>query len=178
MHRRPRLTRTSSTAGDSRRRSCLPVPRRRDPGARAALTWGAALVLTLSGCSAAVDVTPPAGAGSSACAAAARAWPQTVSGLKRRDTTSSSAAVAAWGDPPVIARCGMPVLAPTADPCLEVNGVGWVQTNLSDGTKFTTFGTDPAIEVLVPAAYAPEGLLLPVFTAAAKTLPTTGHVCR
>ena len=132
----------------------------------------------MSGCSGAVDVAPPAHADSAACAAAAKAWPQTVSGLARRDTTSDSPAVAAWGDPAVIARCGLAALAPTTDPCLEVNGVGWVQTTLSDGKRFTTFGTDPAIEVLVPATYAPEGLLLPVFTDAAKALPTTGHACR
>ena len=48
---------------------------------------------------------------------------------------------------------------------------------LSDGTKFTTFGTDPAIEVLVPKAYAPEPLLLPAFVPAAKALPTNGRHC-
>jgi hypothetical protein len=134
--------------------------------------------LALVGCSSAVEVTAPAEAGSAACAAAARSWPAIVSGLARRDTTSDSPAVAAWGEPAVIARCGVPALAPTADPCIDVNGVGWVETALSDGTRFTTFGTDPAIEVLVPSTYAPGGLLLPVFTDAATALPTNGHRCR
>ena len=32
---------------------------------------------------------------------------------------------------------------------------------LSDGASATTYGRDPAIEVLIPKAYAPEPLLLP-----------------
>ena len=48
---------------------------------------------------------------------------------------------------------------------------------LSDGARFTTFGTDPAIEVLVPKAYAPEPLLLPAFGPAAKALPQNGRHC-
>ncbi len=154
MHRRPRLR--------------LLAP------ALTVLTAGVAL----AGCGSAVDVTAPHEAGTSACTAAGSAWPTTVSHLPRRDTTSSSPAVAAWGDPAVIARCGVAALAPTTDPCVDVDGVGWVSSDLSDGTRFTTFGTDPAIEVLVPQDYAPEALLLPAFTPAARALPANGLVCR
>ena len=55
---------------------------------------------------------------------------------------------------------------------------GWIPEELSDGTRFTSFGTEPAIEVLVPDAYAPEGLLLPAFAPAAKALPPNGLACR
>ncbi len=136
------------------------------------------MLLVLSGCGSTVEVTPPGAASSAACTAVGRLWPATVSHLTRRETSSSSPAVAAWGDPAVIARCGVSALAPTPDPCVEVDGVGWVATSLSDGKRFTTFGTDPAIEVLVPASYAPEALLLPAFTAAARTLPGNGLACR
>jgi hypothetical protein len=44
--------------------------------------------------------------------------------------------------------------------------------------RFTTFGREPAIEVLVPHAYKPEPLLLPAFGPAAKALPTNGRTCR
>ena len=77
-----------------------------------------------------------------------------------------------------IARCGVPALGPTTDDCIEVDGLGWVAQGLSDGTRFTTFGRDPAIEVLIPKDYAPEPLLLPAFTAAAEKLPTTSLACR
>jgi hypothetical protein len=56
--------------------------------------------------------------------------------------------------------------------------VGWIPERLSDGTRFTSFGTEPAVEVLVPRAYAPEGLLLPVFGPAARALPRNGLACR
>lgn len=90
----------------------------------------------------------------------------------------TASATAAWGDPAVIARCGMPPLAPTEVECVEVDGVGWIPQALSDGTRFTSFGTDPALEVLVPSRYAPEPLLLPAFSKAAKALPTNGLQCR
>jgi len=153
-----------------------PLRHLRRPGSVGRAVLGV-LVLALAGCSGAVEVTAPAGADTPACTAAAAHWPAAVSGLARRDTTSTSPAVAAWGDPAVIARCGLDAPAPTTDPCLEVDGIGWVQVALSDGKRFTTFGTDPAIEVLIPNAYSPEGSLLPVFTAAARALPSTGHHC-
>ena len=116
---------------------------------------------------------PPPQAGTAACTAAASRWPETVSGKGRVETTADSPAVAAWGDPPVIARCGLAALAPTTQECLAVDGVDWVVRELSDGAAFTTFGRDPAIEVLVPDAYAPEPLLLPAFGEAAGHSPRT-----
>ena len=130
------------------------------------MALGAAAVV-LSGCSSAVEVAVP-GAGTGApCAAAAAHWPASVSGMQLRETSPSSPAVAAWGDPAVVARCGVPAPAPTSTECIEVDGAGWIPEPLADGTRFTSFGTDPAVEVLVPRAYAPEPLLLPAFTAVA-----------
>jgi len=131
----------------------------------------------LSGCSSAVEVTAPPQARSAACAAAADRWPATVSGKGRVDTTADTDAVAAWGDPPVIARCGLSALGPTTEQCLDVDGVDWVVRQASDGAVFTTFGRDPAIEVLVPRAYAPEPLLLPAFGPAVTALPSNGRTC-
>ncbi len=132
----------------------------------------------LSACGSAVAVTVPGPGSGPECAAVGDRWPDTVSGMPRRDTDPASPAVAAWGDPAVVARCGVAAPAPTAVDCLEVDGVGWIPEQLSDGTRFTSFGTEPAVEVLVPRAYAPEGLLLPVFGPAARALPTNGLACR
>ena len=82
-----------------------------------------------------------------------------------------------WGDPAIIATCGWPALGPTSDQCLDVDGVDWVAQELSDGVRFTTFGRDPAIEILVPDAYAPAPLVLPAFDAAAKALPSNDRTC-
>lgn len=133
----------------------------------------------MAACSRAVEVALPSGAGSSACAAAARAWPADVSGLSPVTTSPSSSAVRAWGDPAVVARCGVADPGPSTD-CLSVDGVDWVVSVLSDGARFVTFGRSPALEVLVPSVHAApgnEGSLLPVFSPAARALPTTGRAC-
>ena len=135
--------------------------------------------VVLSACSSdAVEVAVPAAADEPACRSAVLLWPSTVSGLQRRATDPDSAGVRAWGDPAVIARCGVAAPGPTETECVEVDGVGWIPESLSDGTRFTSFGTDPAIEVLVPRKYAPEPLLLPVFAPVAKALPSNGLRCR
>ncbi len=105
-------------------------------------------------------------------------WPATLGDLRRRDTSPTDPAVAAWGDPAVVARCGVGALAPTTTECLDVDGVGWIPAPLTDGTRFTSFGTDPAVEVLVPKDYDPAPLLLPAFDAVAKALPANGLRCR
>jgi len=133
----------------------------------------------LSACSSgAVEVAVPSAAAGAACASAAQLWPATVSGMAMRETDPASPGVRAWGDPAVIARCGVAALGPTDVECVEVDGVGWIPQALSDGTRFTSFGTDPAVEVLVPGKYAPEPLLLPVFAPVAKALPSNGLACR
>lgn len=144
---------------------------------RARLAAGAALLLgaggLLSGCSSAVQVAVPGGA--DGCGAVA--WPAVVHDEPVVATEPSSPAVRAWGDPAIIARCGLPALEPTTLECLGVDDVDWVARPLTDGTAFTTYGTDPAIEVLIPKVYGPEPLLLPAFSAAAKALPDNGRSC-
>jgi hypothetical protein len=148
------------------------------PRARLAAAAGVtALAATLAGCSSAVAVTLPAKAGDPACTAASAAWPADVSGRAVVATDPSAPAVRAWGDPPIVARCGVATPGPTTDDCLTVDDVDWVATPLSDGTRFVTYGRDPAIEVLVPKGPVPEGSLLPAFSAAARALPTTGRHC-
>ena len=85
--------------------------------------------------------------------------------------------MSAWGDPPIIARCGLPAPAPTTDSCVVVDGVDWVVRELTDGTAAVTFGREPAIEVLVPQEHGPVPLLLPAFGGAARSLPETGRHC-
>ena len=104
----------------------------------------------------------PANAADPACAAMAEQLPREVHGQGRVDTTSDSPAVAAWGDPAVIWRCG--VAAAGADhrrvPRRRTAWTGWCR-RWTTATSFTTYGRDPAVQVLVPKAYAPEPLLLP-----------------
>lgn len=141
------------------------------------MALGATAVVMLSGCSSAVEIAAAPLAGGEVCRSAASAWPDQVGAQERREVSDASAG-AAYGDPAIIARCGVPALGPTTDDCIEVDGLGWVAQPLSDGTRFTTFGRDPAIEVLIPKDYAPEPLLLPAFSKAAQSLPTNDLACR
>lgn len=135
------------------------------------LVCGPALAgLALAGCSSAVRVTPFEGSATPQCQAVARAWPLTVGGQEPRVTAVQDVTVAAWGDPPIIARCGKLPPGPTTDPCIDADGVDWVAVPREGGTEFTTYGRSPALEVLVPDDYATAPLLLPAFAEAARTV--------
>jgi hypothetical protein len=77
----------------------------------------------------------------------------------------------------VVWRCGVTPPGPTTDECIEVDGVDWVRHPLADGSSFTTYGRDPAVQVLVPDAYAPEPLVLPPFSKVVAALPQGEHRC-
>lgn len=132
-------------------------------------------MLFAAACSSTVEVRPAPHADDPACQSLP--WPAEVSGRSRVQTTTTSTSVAAWGDPAIIARCGFEPVPPTTADCVTVDGVDWVLRELSDGSAATTFGTDPAIEVLVPKTYGPAPLQLPAFTTAARSLPRTDHRC-
>ena len=151
------------------------TPRASRPVALAAVV--AVSATALGGCSRAVEVTLPAYANDPACQRVATRWPATVTTLDARRVSVDSPAARAWGDPPILALCGTEPIGPTDRPCLAVDGVDWVLLPASDGTRFTTYGRTPAIDVFVPARYAPEGMVLPSFAAAAQALPENGHHC-
>lgn len=155
------------------RRRALGRPSRR------ALAPALVTALLLVGCGEpAVKAVPFGESDSIACQAVAEHWPATVGPYEPRVTAVQSAGVAAWGDPPIVARCGKQPLGPTTDPCIDVSGVDWVATELDDGgTMFTTYGRTPAIEVLVPAAYDAHPMLLPPFGEAAAQIPQTLGAC-
>jgi hypothetical protein len=138
---------------------------------------GATLVGLLGACSGAVSVAVPPYATDPACVAMVSLWPASFSGLSVRTPSVDSPAVRAWGDPPVIARCGVEPAGPSTLDCLAVDGVDWLVEPLTDGTRFLTYGRSPALEVLVPKSYHPESLLLPAFTATATALPLNGPHC-
>jgi hypothetical protein len=75
--------------------------------------------------------------------------PDTVAGEPRRSVNAQ--ATAAWGNPvSVIIRCGLPLPAPSVLPCFDVTGIDWLRDD-SDAPRyvFTTYGLDPATEVIV-----------------------------
>ncbi|WP_151525137.1 DUF3515 family protein [Serinicoccus kebangsaanensis] len=147
-------------------------------GRRGAAATAVAL-LALAGCGERpVRAVPFDASDSLVCQEVAQVWPESVGPYEPRVTAVQSDGVAAWGDPPIVARCGKAAPGPTTDPCIDVAGVDWVATVLDDGgTMFTTYGREPALEVLVPADYDSHPLLLPPFDDAARVVPQTSGEC-
>jgi hypothetical protein len=124
-----------------------------------------------------VDVTPAPNATDPACARLGAGLPATLAGLRRVATTTPSPSVAAWGRPSIVWRCGVTPPGPTTDQCQTIDGVDWVVRPLTDGASFTTYGRDPAVQVLVPSAYAPEPLRLPPLSDVVRAVPQGEHRC-
>jgi hypothetical protein len=114
----------------------------------------------LGGCGGAVPVDAAPGAADPDCAAviASLEGADEVAGRERREVAAQSAA--AWGDPPLVLRCGVAPPGPTTEGCVSVNGVDWVgPTDPSEGGTWTTYGRVPAVEVVVPRAAARDATL-------------------
>ncbi|MEV7604864.1 DUF3515 domain-containing protein [Paenarthrobacter sp. NPDC089322] len=113
-----------------------------------ALLMVAASALTLSACAPAVDVPAASDAANPACAPMMVALPDTIGDAALRKTNSQ--ATAAWGDPSqIILRCGVNVPGPTTDRCVSVNDVDWVIKEGDPVWTLTTFGREPATEILI-----------------------------
>ena len=127
----------------------------------------AAVALAACGAPGAVraEVPRPEGDAPAVCRALAGALPDRVEDGARRELAEESPYVAAWGDPAIVLRCGVPRPAlltpgedsydPTAD-AVVVNEVSWLLEQESDGYRFTTVERTVHVEVRVPGAYAPE----------------------
>lgn len=155
------------------------------PRRLSAVPLAIALSAAIAGCSSTDDGAGPAPPGPSGKAAEAcrklhGELPQRVDGQERDKSPGSAPTyTAAWGDPPIELRCGVPrpeVLSPggehynpTAD-AAEVNGVSWLLEQRADGYRFTTTDRVAYVEVTVPGAYAPEIGALTDFADAVRTL--------
>ena len=104
------------------------------------------------------------------------ALPETVDRQSRRRVEPSSALAAAWGDPPIVLRCGVPRPRQLTahSPCAEVNGVGWFAQEREDAYSFTTIGRTAFVQVEVPYEYQPAAdSLVDVAAAVKRHIPET-----
>ncbi|GAB3616791.1 DUF3515 domain-containing protein [Okibacterium endophyticum] len=140
-----------------------------------ALVSAAVISLALSGCSPTLNLDPAADAGNPQCAEVSVRLPDRVADLPERETNAQ--ATGAWGDPAgVILHCGVAVPGPTTDPCHSVNGVDWIEDASradEDIYVFTTYGRDPAVEVVIDASLASGTTALTDLATAVSVLPTT-----
>ncbi|MFJ4027761.1 DUF3515 family protein [Paenarthrobacter sp. NPDC089989] len=138
----------------------------------AAIAVSGIAVLALSACSPAVDVSPAADAANPACAPMMVALPDKIGDAALRKTNSQ--ATAAWGDPSqVILRCGVNVPGPTTDRCVSVNDIDWVIKEGDPYYTLTTYGREPATEILMdPDKISSATVLADLANAAGKIKAT------
>ncbi len=127
--------------------------------------WGAGIAAScvcgaLAGCARPVAVTPAQldSEVAAACAQLMAALPSELADVgARRKVTPASSATAAWGDPPVLLRCGVPVPAALEAQSLlvTVDSVDWFGEQLTGGYLLTTVGRVLNIELTVPTAHGP-----------------------
>ncbi|WP_010203308.1 DUF3515 family protein [Salinibacterium sp. PAMC 21357] len=124
-----------------------------------ALLAVAPLLATLAGCSTILPLEPADDAANPACADVIVRLPDTVAGLDIRETNAQG--TAAWGEPAnVLVRCGVAVPDPTAAlACVTApeNGIDWLRDD-SDAPNFvfTTYGRDPAVQVIIDSDGDPD----------------------
>lgn len=104
----------------------------------------------LTGCAQTVALDPAADAQNKACAEISVRLPDTVAGQALRETNAQG--TGAWGSPAsVLLRCGVavPDRASTL-PCVLVDDVYWLRDDTqAPNYIFTTYGREPATEVIV-----------------------------
>jgi len=118
---------------------------------------------------------PPLNAAADApCTKLLGALPITLAELAGRPARSTWTYVAAWGDPAVVLRCGVPrpsgLTAASSDFVLAANGVNFFQSKQGKTHVFTAIDRAAYIEVQVPDFYA-QPPLGPLADAIAKALP-------
>jgi hypothetical protein len=111
----------------------------------------------------------------SACADVISALPLVVAGADLRRTVSnpSSPSIVAWGDPPIVLRCGVArpaaLKANSGDFLVSVNGVVFLPDKQSDRTVFTVVDRAAYLDVSVPTSYS-QPPLGPIASAISKVL--------
>jgi len=114
--------------------------------------------LVASACASRIGVPVAEDAANPLCADVVLALPDSL-GEDLPQVGTTSQATAAWGEPgaAVTLRCGVEVPGPTTTACQSVESgsgtVDWLVVEDGAGTwTFTTYGRDPAVQVVVPPA--------------------------
>jgi hypothetical protein len=123
-----------------------------------------------------VPAPPESPAAQRSCPGLIAALPVRLGDLAGRPVQSASAAVLAWGEPPVVLRCGVPrpaAFAPAAPDVVGVNGVTWFVQPRGERTVWTVVDRAVYVEASVPSGYAsgPIPPLSDAVTAALRPVP-------
>jgi hypothetical protein len=130
-----------------------------------------------TGCSDTVSVNAPpvSGADARACQSLVRALPDSVADQPRRPVDDNGAYAAAWGDPEIVLRCGVPTPRgfDKFATCQVTNGVAWfIPESQTQGRRvdvvMTTIGRSQNVEVAIPSDYFPPANAMVDLAAAVK----------
>ncbi len=127
-----------------------------------------------------VDVPPVTPEAEAACPALLGALPLELAGEPSRRVDSDSPFAYAWGDPPVVLRCGVerPASYVVGASAIQINDVQWfVDTDDPETTVWTTIDRTVYVEVRVPASSdsaSVTALTGPVSTTLPYREPTPG----
>lgn len=131
---------------------------------RAAVVLATAAVV-LSGCSGdglpAVTVTAAPTPAAAACVRFHEALPDDLGDdLPRRDTVPDEPSVAAYGDPPVVVRCGVPpnTTYEPGDPLIDIDGVDWFPEERGEAVVWSLPKAFVNVEVTVPKPWTGDRL--------------------
>ena len=136
---------------------------------------------SLVACAQPVEVVQPASPASdvaAACAQFTASLPAELSTVgERREVTPESDLTAAYGNPPVGVRCGVPApsaLQPTST-LVTVDGVDWLPEELTGGWRLTSVGLTANVEITVPTDQGPApSVAADLAPTIAATLPAAG----
>ncbi len=135
------------------------------------------MLALLTACSPAVSLEPAPSATDPGCAEIMVRLPQMLpldaAGQGLRETNAQ--ATAAWGDPSsVLLRCGITPTGPTTLPCININGVDWIEDDSkAPNYRYLTYGRTPATEVILDSNVVSGTSTLVDLTTAISIIPQT-----
>jgi hypothetical protein len=122
---------------------------------------GALVLVACGGSSVHVDEFTVSAADRTACREFLDALPDRLADESARKISGSTYA-AAWGDPAIVLRCGVPLPKDYAgSPCITRNGIGWSipveqVDELDKDLVMTLAFRTPVVQLQVPARYRPR----------------------
>ena len=129
--------------------------------------------ILLSGCSPAVNLEAAEFANDPNCAEVSVRLPDSIGEFSKRFTNAQ--ATSAWGEPTaMLFRCGLEPVTVSALPCVSAGEVDWlVDDSKAPSFRFISFGTTPAVEMIVDSEQASGATALDAVAQAVLKLPVS-----
>jgi hypothetical protein len=119
-----------------------------------------------------VDGTPFTISGRQVCPRLVDGLPDHLGQLPARQVEGALRSAAAWGDPPVVLRCGVAPRVQPVGQLVTLDGVDWTTDVDDSGVTWTTVGRQVDVQVRVPGRYDSQGPMLALLSPILKrTIP-------